>query len=116
MQTHPRKQVISTTAQSSEAIPPDLMNANQHLIEFVLHAPRAGSVCLAGSFNEWNPSRTPMKKDWRGRWKTTIPLPPGKHEYKFILDGEWVTDPQCRETVANPFGGENSVISVQEIP
>lgn len=40
-------------------------------------------------------------------------LAPGAYEYRFVVDGEWVTDPRSKETVANPFGGHNTILRVQ---
>jgi len=34
---------------------------------------------------------------------------PGKHTYRFIVDGNWCDDPECSLRVANPFGGEDMV-------
>jgi hypothetical protein len=40
-----------------------------------------------------------------------VSLPPGRYEYKFIVDGEWVEDPKA-DSVPNEFGSRNSVIHV----
>lgn len=81
-------------------------------IEFVYEAPQAKKVYLAGSFNNWEPQALPMKKNKRGQWKTTVSLAPGRYEYKYFADGSWITDPRCREAVANDRGSTNGVISV----
>ena len=74
--------------------------------------PEAISVAVAGTFNDWDPSRNPMRKDGTGTWKATLTLPPGTHEYRFVVDGDWISDPTATETVDNPFGQTNSVIRV----
>ncbi len=74
--------------------------------------PEAISVGVAGTFNDWDPSRNPMRKDGAGAWKATLTLPPGTHEYRFVVDGDWISDPTAAETVDNPFGQTNSVIRV----
>ncbi len=79
-------------------------------IDFQLDAPRAFTVSVAGSFNDWNPSRTPLKKNRYGVWKTTLSLLPGRYEYRFVVDGQWTDDPTAKESVANPYGSRNSVI------
>ncbi len=85
-------------------------------VEFVYkdsdQAHQAKKVYLAGSFNNWDASALPMKKDKHGQWKTTVMLVPGQYEYKFIADGSWITDPHCRELVVNNLGSTNCVISV----
>jgi 1,4-alpha-glucan branching enzyme len=81
-------------------------------IEFVYDAPHAKKVYLAGSFNNWDAGALPMKKNKHGQWKTTVMLVPGRHEYKFVADGSWITDPRCREVAVNDLGSTNCVISV----
>ena len=77
---------------------------------FKLLAPQAESVCLAASFNDWDPQARPLKKDAQGLWKTSVTLPLGKHEYRFVVDGEWRDDPQCEERHPNPFGTTNCIL------
>ena len=45
-------------------------------------------------------------------WQASIELPRGKHEYRFVIDGEWIADPRAQESVPNPFGGVNSVVCI----
>jgi 1,4-alpha-glucan branching enzyme len=79
-----------------------------------LVAPAARQVFVAGSFNGWKPETTPLVPLGNGRWKGDLTLGPGRHEYLFVVDGQWRADPNARESVANPFGGRNSVIIVSE--
>lgn len=73
----------------------------------------AGKVFLAGSFNNWSPTATPMRKSGKnGTWKKQLMLPPGPHEYRFVVDGDWITDLDAAELKANPYGGHNSVAHV----
>lgn len=74
--------------------------------------PAAKQVFVAGSFNGWKPEVTPLASQGNGRWKGDLRLSPGRHEYLFVVDGHWLPDPNARESVANPFGGRNSVITV----
>jgi 1,4-alpha-glucan branching enzyme len=80
-------------------------------VEFALTANEAKSVAVAGSFNSWNPKKTPLK-GVGGAWHARVELPRGRYEYRFVIDGQWVTDPNARESVPNPFGSVNSVVSV----
>jgi hypothetical protein len=32
------------------------------------------------------------------------PLPSGRYEYRFVVDGQWTDDPAAGETVMNPYG------------
>jgi Glycogen recognition site of AMP-activated protein kinase len=76
--------------------------------------PDAKTVCVAGSFNEWKPEKTPLSRLGNGHWHGDLAVKPGRHEYLFVVDGQWVPDPNAKETVQNPFGGKNSVLVVSE--
>lgn len=82
-------------------------------VEFRLAAEPGSDVAVAGSFNDWDPKRHPMKHNpKKGFHMSVIALPPGKHEYKFVVDGEWRMDPTCGEWVPNTHGTLNSVVIV----
>ena len=72
--------------------------------------PEAKSVFVAGSFNEWNP--VPLTRSNDGKWVGDLTGISGRHEYLFVVDGQWLPDPNARESVQNPFGGKNSVLIV----
>ena len=72
----------------------------------------AKTVCIAGSFNDWQPGATPMVALGNGRWVKELTLPPGRYEYRLVVDGNWVDDPNAKETVANPHGGANAVLTI----
>jgi hypothetical protein len=76
--------------------------------------PAAKQVYVAGSFNGWKPDTTPLAPLGNGRWKGDLNLGPGRHEYLFVVDGKWLPDPSAKESVQNPFGGRNSVLTVSE--
>ncbi len=66
--------------------------------EFVYEsATRLNSVTVAGSFNNWDKNASPLVPDADGKtWRTTLKLPPGKHLYKFVVNGQtWVADPKA---------------------
>lgn len=71
-------------------------------------------VYLAGSFNQWQPRVTPMIPDAEKRvWTLTLALPPGAHQYKFVVNGtDWRTDPTA-PTVDDGNGNLNSVVWVE---
>lgn len=78
-------------------------------IEFVLDMPKARSVAVAGNFNNWDPSQTPLRTTDRGVWRAMVPMPVGRYEYRFVVDGQWFNDPSATESTPNPFGSENSI-------
>jgi 1,4-alpha-glucan branching enzyme len=72
-------------------------------------------VIIAGDFCDWQTDRYPLKKDKKGFWTTTITLAPGRYEYRYVVDGEWLNDPNCAELAPNDFGSENCVLRVQRV-
>jgi 1,4-alpha-glucan branching enzyme len=80
---------------------------------FEFSASEAREVCLAGDFNCWDIHTNPMKKDRSGLWKVTLPLMPGRYEYRFIADGQWEDDPSCSCCVPNQFGSLNCIKMVE---
>jgi len=88
--------------------------APKNVVSLELVKPEAKSVAVAGSFNEWKPEKTPLISLGNGRWKGDLNVKPGRHEYLFVVDGQWLPDPNAKESVANPFGGTNSVLIVSE--
>lgn len=89
------------------------MQVQTKKVLFEFQAPGTREVYLAGDFNNWDTSSTPMKKDKKGIWKTALSLKPGKYEYRFLVDGNWVNDPACSCCVANEFGSQNCVKIVE---
>ena len=82
-------------------------------IEFKFYAPQAKKVSLAGSFNNWDTKKSLAKKDSRGNWTAKVNLKPGRHEYKFFVDGSWLNDSNCNSCVKNSFGTQNCTLEVK---
>ncbi len=74
--------------------------------------PRARSVRVTGSFCDWSAKGLPMNKREDGLWECHLDLARGEHQYRFIIDGSWLPDPHNSQTVANEFGGANSLVVV----
>lgn len=85
-------------------------------VTFTFTHPTATTVCVAGTFNNWQPESKPMHHCGEGRWMKETVLPPGTYEYCLVVDGEWMPDPLARESVPNPFGGRNSLLKVANSP
>lgn len=83
------------------------------LVRFDLLAPNVREIFLVGSFNDWNSTATPMTRSSEVRWAKELSLPPGRYEYRFLVDGRWKEDPKARDYAPNPFGGFNSVLRVE---
>ena len=76
--------------------------------------PTAQRVALVGDFNYWNLWSQTMRKQPSGLWEITVDLVPGRHQYKFLVDGnQWLTDPKAKEQASNQYGTNNSVIEVR---
>jgi 1,4-alpha-glucan branching enzyme len=70
-------------------------------------------VAVSGDFNAWSPHAAPMRRQQNGQWETALVLQPGRYQYKFVADGQWLHDPQAAEVVPNDQGTLNSVIEVR---
>jgi len=79
---------------------------------FSLEAPNAKEVAIGGDFNKWNAKAHPMKKGETGMWKKMIMLPPGRYEYKFLVDGQWRNDPKNEQACPNCFGSQNNILLI----
>jgi 1,4-alpha-glucan branching enzyme len=74
--------------------------------------PGAHRVIITGSFNNWSTNDYRMVgRD--GKWVFPIWLKPGKHTYKFIIDGTWILDPKNEHWEENEYGTHNSVLWVE---
>lgn len=82
-------------------------------VRFVLTAPDARAVSVAGTFNQWDARVTPLVRTGpSGLWTATITLPAGQHQYAFVVDGvRWVPDPAA-PAVDDGFGRRNSVLTL----
>ena len=81
---------------------------------FVLMAPGAESVHLTGDFISWNREGIALE-DLRGTgiWTADVTLPPGVHQYTFVLNGsEWTPDPSAALQVDDGFGQLNSILVI----
>ena len=82
-------------------------------VQFEFLAPEAREVFVAGEFNDWDRTANPLRRDKSGMWKLTLPLMPGRYEYRFLTDGNWENDRSCSGCVPNEFGSLNCVRIVE---
>jgi len=74
-----------------------------------------GSVFLSGSFNTWHISDPAFKCIWdplEESYTMSFKLAPGRYEYRFVVDGRWILDPDAREDAPDPLGGRLGVFYV----
>jgi 1,4-alpha-glucan branching enzyme len=82
------------------------------LVQFTFQHGGASTVTVAGDFNGWNTASHPLARQAGDLWILEVELPPGRHEYKFYVDGsQWWNDPEAPK-VRNLWGSENSYIEV----
>jgi 1,4-alpha-glucan branching enzyme len=114
--TKKAKQTVSigekTAAVNAVAVKRETPKPPRVVLELV--HPSARQVFVAGSFNNWQPEQTPLVAAGNGRWTGDLKVAPGRYEYLFVVDGQWLPDPAAKQTVENPFGGRNSVLTVSE--
>ena len=77
--------------------------------QFAFQTPTARQVSLAGEFNNWDTKAGPMHKGPDGAWHLSVPLKPGRYEYRFFADEVWCDDPAALQKAANSLGTENCV-------
>lgn len=69
-------------------------------------------AAVAGSFNGWSGTAAPMNDDDNdGVWEASVPLDPGNHTYKFVVDGEWIPDPGNPDISADQY--RNSLLTIE---
>jgi hypothetical protein len=88
----------------------------QLYVEFVLRAPAARSVAVAGDFTTWSPDVELQDADGDGVWAGRVVVQPGLHRYMFVIDGSrWVTDPNAARHADDGFGNRNAVLVVPQL-
>ncbi len=74
------------------------------------------AVSVVGSWNGWGkPLSLERTQDAFGRghlFSRMVELPPGRHQYKFVVDGAWQYDPQCAFE-ADEWGNINNMVDVE---
>ncbi len=106
--------LLTRPPQASEGARPMRVAAGDSVyVRFVLYAPTARRVAVAGTFNQWDQNASPLVRVGRGGvWAVTLALPQGHHQYAFVVDGEqWVPDPAA-PGVDDGFGRRNSMVAV----
>ena len=84
------------------------------LCDFSLKKEGVREVHLVGDFNNWSVSNESLLwQKGEGVWQKRIALEPGRYRYKFVIDGEWTTDPSNHVLEPNPYGGLDSVLEIE---
>jgi len=91
---------------------PTEVGSNTVRYVFTVKADRAREICLAGDFNQWKVCDAPLARLGGDLWSITIDLPRGRHEYMFVVDGRWVTDPDAMGYSDDGFGNRNALLVI----
>lgn len=102
--------------QAGMAVSGEMMESSAFRVVRLIYVPEqqeVHNVAVAGTFNGWDPTLTPMQK-MGNVWIAQLVLPPDTHEYMFVVNGEtWITDPLAREIRDDGFGRENAVLDLR---
>jgi len=82
-------------------------------VTFKVDAPKAKEVYLAGEFNDWKLDDTSRMEQVNGAWSKMLNLNKGKYRYRFVIDGNWVEDPNNPTSQLNPYGTMDSLLEVK---
>ncbi len=84
---------------------------------FVQPAGSSRSIHVAGDFNNWSSTNNPLRRnDKLGVYEAVIPIVPGRHQYRLIIDGVWQADPYNPHKQRNDYGEPNSVLTIEPAP
>jgi len=100
------------TSRRRSHVPEPGANSRPVEVELTCEAPQAQTVFVAGDFNQWRADDLRLRQNETGTWKVQLLLAPGRHEYRFIVDGEWQDDPHASARVPNAFGSSNCVLQI----
>jgi 1,4-alpha-glucan branching enzyme len=83
-------------------------------VTFSVEAKEANVASVIGDFNNWNPTEGELSKMKNGTFKATFDLPKdASYEFKYVVDGAYVNEPEADSFVFNEFAGaENSVLAL----
>ena len=99
-------------ARMEELIQQELPKLKESEVLFSLFAPEAKEVYLVGDFNHWQLSNEYRMQLEEGNWRKNLRLNPGRYQYRFVVDGNWIEDPNNPNKEINPYGQMNSCLEV----
>ncbi len=112
----PSGQKVSTFTLEDDFIPnkkfPLLLSGSTWLFQFVDYEAR--QVALVGDFNNWDPYTNPLVYKGAGVFEIKVKLKPGIHTYCFVVDDEWIPDPNNLKQFADATGSIINVLKVEK--
>ncbi|MCL4245719.1 MAG: prolyl oligopeptidase family serine peptidase, partial [Candidatus Dadabacteria bacterium] len=80
---------------------------------FSYYGPGAQNVFISGDMNGWNSDVSRLVKGHDDVWRAIFRLRHGRsYDYKLIVDGSWITDPNNPDLNPDTSGGANSVVYI----
>ena len=93
----------------TEKVPPSRRPARE--VVFELRSDDAHEASVAGDFTQWEKDPIKMRRSGNGVWQASAVLAPGRHLYRFLVDGQWKDDPHA-EHCRNAQGAFDNVVVV----
>jgi 1,4-alpha-glucan branching enzyme len=81
-------------------------------VRFICTASQAKQVALVGDFNNWDPAACPMQRQPDGAWFVQVELHHGYHQYRFLVDGKPMLDPNAQGVARDEHGEKVSLLPV----
>ena len=103
--------LLAASAAAADVRAGNVQDGTAELI-FSYENPEAEKVSLVGDFNGWNMEADAMDNDG-GTWTLSLRIPAGSSvTYKFVADGNWISDPNAPDSSDDGFGGKNGIVTV----
>ncbi len=86
-------------------------------VRFTQPGDRSHLFCVAGEFNRWSATATPLRYDvGLGAHEALVQIPSGRYQYRLVVNGTWVADPYNQQQRLNEYGEPNSLLVVPSSP
>jgi hypothetical protein len=84
-------------------------------VRFIQPSSGREAIFVAGDFNHWSPTATRLEHNPAlGIAEVVVPMLPGRHAYRLVIDGRWQADPYNDRREPNEHGEYNSVVVAPE--
>lgn len=86
-------------------------------VTFRIFLPHAASVEVVGDFTNWRVRKVAMRRENPGWWSITLAVPPGEHEFSYLVDGSiYLADYAAHGVKLNSYGGWISRLAIPAAP
>lgn len=89
-------------------------NAMKHVFRFEPLTAGEYEVFVLGDFNGWKKNEDSRMHNINGVYTKEYSLSPGEYAYKFNVNGKWIKDETAEKFASDNFGGENSIVVIEE--